>query len=70
MLNFQKNESEFIRKNIENSAELLLSEKVNDVLDALSDWILANGFDENYDLTDEGRIAQRIYDSIYMNNEV
>lgn len=62
------NETKFINENIENATELLQSEKVNDILDALSDWILVNGFDGNYDLTDEGRKAQRIYDSIYLNN--
>lgn len=70
MLNIRETEVEFIGANIENAEELLGSENVNNVLEALSDWILVNGFDENYDLTDEGRIAQRIYDSIYLNNEV
>ena len=69
LLNLKKNEVEFISKNIENSENLLQTDKVNDILDSLSDWILENGFDENYDLTDEGRFAQRIYDNIYMNNE-
>ena len=69
LLNLKKNEVEFISKNIENSENLLQTDKVNDILDSLSDWILENGFDENYDLTDEGRLAQRIYDNIYMNNE-
>ena len=70
MLNLLKTEIEFIDANLENTEELLKSENVNNVLDALSDWVLVNGLDENDDLTDEGRMAQRIYDSIYLHNEV
>lgn len=69
MLNLQPNEITFIEKTFVNSIELINATHVNIVLDAIGNWIDDNGFDENYDLTDEGRIAQRIYDNIYMNNE-
>lgn len=68
-MNLQPNEIAFIEKTFVNSIELLNAPHVNIVLDAIGNWIDDNGFDENYDLTDEGRIAQRIYDNIYMNNE-
>jgi hypothetical protein len=55
-------------KNIENAEQLLASNDVNDILLPLDEWIAMNGFDENYALTDEGREAQRIYDSLYAKN--
>ena len=69
MLNLRPNEIAFVEETFDNSEELLNAPHVNIILDAIGDWIDNNGFDENYDLTDKARVAQRIYDSIYMNNE-
>lgn len=68
MLNLTKQEIEFIKENLENGPELIKTLNVNDILDLLGDWIVLNGFDANYDLTDKGRIVQRMYDNIYLNN--
>lgn len=68
MLRISESEKEFLLKNLENAETLMSSDNVDDVLLPLDAWIAINGFDEDYDLTDEGRKAQRIYDSIYLNN--
>ncbi len=67
MLKLSEKEKEFLR-GLEMSDSLLLSDNVNDILLPLDEWIAMNGFDENYNLTEEGRAAQRFYDSIYENN--
>ena len=66
MIRLWDNEKAFITENL--GEELLRATHLNEILDPLDDWIIVHGFDDNYDLTDEGRIAQRIYDSIYQNN--
>ena len=67
MLKVKQNERDFLLKNIPNAEDILAGDDVNAILYPLDEWIAANGFDDNYDLTDQGRIAQRIYDSIYLN---
>ena len=66
MLVLSEKELKFISDNL----KLTIDEtsKLNGVLIPLDEWIALNGFDENDDLTDEGRKAQRIYDNIYLNN--
>lgn len=66
MVKLTEAEKEFIREHLK--PELIQAGHVNDILDPLDDWITANGFDDNYDLTDEGCIAQRMYDNIYYRN--
>ncbi|MBQ3404433.1 MAG: hypothetical protein IJG63_03325 [Oscillospiraceae bacterium] len=68
MIKLGEKEKEFLFRNLERADDLILSENVNDVLLPLDEWIAMNGFDEDYNLTDEGRTAQRIYDRIYENN--
>lgn len=68
MLNLRKSDIEFIENNIGNDSMLLRTNKVNEFLDSLYDWIDINGFDEtgeNYN--DIGRAAQKIYDYVYAN---
>lgn len=68
MLNLRKSDIEFIENNIGNDSILLRTNKVNEFLDSLYDWIDLNGFDEtgeNYN--DLGREAQKIYDYVYAN---
>ncbi len=67
MLNVKPNEREFLLKNIPNAEEILAGDDVNAILLPLDQWIAVYGLDSNYELTDKGRIAQRIYDSIYLN---
>ncbi len=68
MLHIKNDEKEFIQKNLENAETILGSSNINDILDPLDEWIAVYGLDSNYELTDKGRIAQRIYDSLYANN--
>lgn len=68
LINLLPNEIEFIRNNLPDADNLLKTEQVNDILDALYDWIDYYGFDSDFELNDKGRIAERIYDSIYVNN--
>ena len=67
MLKFTNEDINFIKENFDNSDELLNSEKVNFVLDALYDLIDEKGFN-GYDYNDFGRKAQKIYDNIFLNN--
>ena len=68
MIVYNDREGRFLMENIENAEQLLSSDDVNDILLPLDEWIAMNGFDENYALTDDGREAQRIYDSLYAKN--
>lgn len=63
-----KDDEQFLISRLDNTKEYLKSDSVNEILLPLDEWISMNGFDENYDLTDEGRKAQQIYDRIYENN--
>lgn len=50
--------------------ENLEANDLNYILDPLDDWIVAYGLTEDQEeLTDDGRVAQRIYDDIYYRNE-
>lgn len=60
----------FIKNNLSDSEQLLLATDVNDVLDAIFDWIAVNGFEppDYYDYNNAGREAQKVYDRIFRNN--
>lgn len=60
----------FIKNNLSDSDQLLVATDVNDVLDAIFDWIAVNGFapPHYYDYNDLGREAQKVYDRIFRNN--
>lgn len=62
----------FLVEIIPNADRLLESDKINDILLPLDDWIVQNGYapegEEQYVLTPLGRKAERIYDRIYYNN--
>ena len=53
---------------LDNFNELIKSNDVNDLLDELDDLITDIGFDENYELTEEGLKLQLLYDQIYNQN--
>lgn len=67
-------ERKFITKYLENGKEKIKeAETLNDLEDLLSDIDLdlvcgENGMDENFDLTDFGRKAQKIHDDIFFRN--
>ena len=56
-------EIEFIKKNLKNADELLSSSNPNDLIEAL-DELTVYTMDENDEITDIGRMAERIIDKI------
>lgn len=56
-------EIEFIKTNLKNADELLSSSDPNDLIEAL-DELSVFTMDENDDITDIGRAAERIIDKI------
>lgn len=67
-MNISAEDKTFICERIETAEKAIIDNDVDSLLDLLDEFMAINGFDENYDLTDEGRTAQRIYDRIYFNN--
>ena len=67
-MNISDEDKAFIYENIETAKSFIDGNDVDSLLDLLDEFMAINGFDENYDLTDKGRAAQRIYDRIYFNN--
>ncbi|MDD3417240.1 MAG: hypothetical protein PHY47_25145 [Lachnospiraceae bacterium] len=71
MLNMREKDINFIQKNFDNAEKLLATKEVNDILDAISDWIEDNGYSPESDYleyNDLGREAQDVYDSVYARN--
>lgn len=68
MINLSEKDVKFIKKNFENSDEMINNFSVNEILDAIDDLIIYQGFNQDYDYNDFGREAQKVYDSIYVNN--
>lgn len=68
MINLSEKDVKFIKKNFENSDEMINNFSVNEILDAIDDLIIYQGFNQDYDYNDFGREAQKVYDSIYENN--
>ena len=60
----------FIAENCLNADSLLKTADVNEILDAIGDYIDDNGFapPDYYDYNDFGRKAQKVYDRIFENN--
>lgn len=62
-MNITEKQKELVKKYLKKSytdIDLLLTE--------LDDKITEIGFDENYDLNEEGRLLQRLYDDLYYQN--
>lgn len=53
---------------IDNLEKLINSDDVNDLLLPLDDLITEIGFDENYELNEEGLKLQKVYDEIFEQN--
>lgn len=68
MLNIQKKQKELLNKYISNLDEMIADDNIEDLLDELDDVITGIGFDENYELTEEGLKLQLLYDQIYNQN--
>ena len=65
--NLDAKEKAAIDKNISSAEDVFNMEKVNDILDVISDYLNYHGFDENDQITDYGREIEKIYDEIYYN---
>ena len=68
MLNLSQSDIQFIKKNFDNSEEMINNYTIQQMLDAIYDIIDYQGFNQDYDYNDFGREAQKVYDSIYVNN--
>lgn len=68
MIRLNQEQINFIMENFENVEDIFTEQDINKILEMIDDLIMYKGFDENYNLNDFGRNAQRVYDSIYYNN--
>lgn len=68
MIRLNQEQINFIMENFENVEDIFTEQDINKILEMIDDLIMYKGFDENYNLNDFGRKAQRVYDSIYYNN--
>lgn len=68
MINLTRKQEEFIRANLGNPEQLILSNDVNDVLEALDDLMLYEGFDKYDEPNARGYEIEHIRDEIYANN--
>lgn len=68
MINLTRKQEEFIRNNLKNPELLINSNDVNDVLDALDDLMLYEGFGEDDEPNARGFEIESIRDNIYANN--
>lgn len=68
MLKISDDDKKFLIKNIENAETLLAGDDLNAILEAVEDYMLDIGFDENWEINDDGRMVERLYDRIYFNN--
>lgn len=70
MLKITENERQYLRERIEDTDALIAAGSLGDLLSALSDWMMDNGFDDDDEITDTGREAERVYDAIFYRNKI
>ncbi|CEK33569.1 hypothetical protein UMC2_08191 [[Clostridium] sordellii] len=58
----------FIKQNILNADEIINSNDVDLLLNKISEVMMFEGFDDNDEINDFGRAAERVYDNIFYNN--
>lgn len=68
MINITIEQKKMLSNYIPNIEKIIQSDDVNELLLPLDDLITEIGFDENYELNQEGLILQKIYDQIYNQN--
>lgn len=63
-------DKQFLIEKIPQARELILNGRARDVLDAIDEWYLSNGFEppDYYDYSAEGRKMQKVRDRIYEDN--
>lgn len=69
MLNLTEEQKQFLRENFDNAEEIMNSDTVNDILLPLDALITYQGFDDDYQPTDWGDMAEKIYGQIYEQNK-
>ena len=69
MLNLTEEQKQFLRENFDNAEEIMNSDTVNDILLPLDALITYQGFDDDYQPTDWGDTAEKIYGQIYEQNK-
>lgn len=69
MLNLTEEQKQFLRENFDNAEEMMNSDTVNDILLPLDALITYQGFDDEYQPTDWGDMAEKIYGQIYEQNK-
>ena len=67
MIKISEQDAAFLREHLEDADNLMRKENLDELLDVLYDFIL-DYFDLDYNLSDIGRQAERIYDRIYYAN--
>ncbi len=67
MLKFSEKDIEFIRNNFDDSDQILQSDNKRFVLLRIFDLLTKKGF-YGYEYNELGEEAQKVYDSIYLNN--
>ena len=68
MVNLTEEHKEFIRKNLDNPEKLIKTDDVNEVLDALDELMMLEGFDKDDEPNKRGYEIEKVLDEIYMNN--
>lgn len=63
-----KQQKELLIDRIEDIEKIIESDDVNNLLLPLDDLITEMGFDENYELNEEGLKLQKLYDEIFKQN--
>lgn len=58
----------FIKQNILNADEIINYNDVDLLLNKISEVMMFEGFDDNDEINDFGRTAERVYDNIFYNN--
>lgn len=69
MLNLTEEQKQFLRENFDNAEEMMNSDTVNDILLPLDALITYQGLDDDYQPTDWGDMAEKIYGQIYEQNK-
>ena len=68
MLNINETQKVLLCKHISEGQKYIDNDDIGQLLDDLDAKITEIGFDENYDLNEEGLKLQRLYDALYDQN--
>ena len=70
MIILENAELEFIQKYVKNADEILKNNDFAALIDGIDDVIIGMGYDDDWEFNDFGRLAQRIFDSVYYRNKL